>query len=239
MVETKCIQVDRDQAAMLTTDTNSTLSSDHWQSLIALHRTLLHEHHDFFIASQHPSASPALRRLAQKYAMPSRMWRYGVQSLLELFRGAPRREFEQMSTFLRSTYDVLGALQENLPNMAEEWNKIRDAVMEYENLLFDIRWNPSIETTHRLPPDSPGFPALMEFGDWYFQRDEPSIPGLASSLSQNASLLTQYMLDALSGWLYIGQGPPDRFNIYVKVFSVLTMAAQHWNFLFGSYRMSG
>jgi hypothetical protein len=25
-----------------------------WQALIALHHTLLHEHHDFFFASQHP-----------------------------------------------------------------------------------------------------------------------------------------------------------------------------------------
>jgi len=242
MVETKCIHVARDQATSVATDPNLKLSSNHWQCLIDLHRTLLHEHHDFFLASQHPSASPALQRLAHKYAMPSRMWRYGIQSLLERFRGAPRLEFERMSTFLRSTYDVLGALQENLPSMAGEWTKIRDAVMEYEDLLFDIRWNPSLEPNHRLPPDLPGVPADMEFGDWYFQRDgfdEPSAPGLASSLSQNSSLLTQYMVDALSGWLYFGQGPPDRFNIYVKVFSVLSMAAQHWNILFGSYRMSG
>ena len=42
-------------------------------ALIALHRTLLYEHHDFFLASQHPSASAALRRLATKYDMPARM----------------------------------------------------------------------------------------------------------------------------------------------------------------------
>ncbi|KAH8743989.1 hypothetical protein F5883DRAFT_386086, partial [Diaporthe sp. PMI_573] len=53
---------------------------------IALHRTLLHEHYDFFLASQHPSASPALRRLASKYAMPVRMWRHGVHSFIELLR---------------------------------------------------------------------------------------------------------------------------------------------------------
>ncbi|KAK0714488.1 hypothetical protein B0H67DRAFT_489629, partial [Lasiosphaeris hirsuta] len=48
--------------------------------LIALHRTLLHEHHDFFLASQYPSASPALRRLASKYAKPARMWRLAIVS---------------------------------------------------------------------------------------------------------------------------------------------------------------
>jgi hypothetical protein len=44
MVETKCIHVDRAQAAQDNLDTK--LASDHWQALIALHRTLLHEHHD-------------------------------------------------------------------------------------------------------------------------------------------------------------------------------------------------
>lgn len=67
MVETKCIHVDRAQASLPDPDGDSKLANDHWQALIALHRTLLHEHHDFFLASQHPSASPALRRLASKY----------------------------------------------------------------------------------------------------------------------------------------------------------------------------
>ncbi|KAK4170762.1 hypothetical protein QBC36DRAFT_200754, partial [Triangularia setosa] len=35
--------------------------NDQWQALVALYRTLLHKHHDFFLASQQPSASPALK----------------------------------------------------------------------------------------------------------------------------------------------------------------------------------
>ncbi|KAF2007844.1 hypothetical protein P154DRAFT_614286 [Amniculicola lignicola CBS 123094] len=71
-VETKCIHVGWAEAAQMQ-DPNATpkLGSEYWQALIALHRTLLHEHHDFFLASQHPSASPALRRLAAKYSMPA------------------------------------------------------------------------------------------------------------------------------------------------------------------------
>ncbi|KAI1041322.1 hypothetical protein LB505_002424 [Fusarium chuoi] len=61
MVETKCIEVDNAQSS--NTDANSKLNNEQWQALIALHRTLLHEHHDFFLASQHPSASPALRSM--------------------------------------------------------------------------------------------------------------------------------------------------------------------------------
>ncbi|KAK1658554.1 hypothetical protein BDP55DRAFT_506504, partial [Colletotrichum godetiae] len=84
MVESKCIEVDNAQSS--NNQTNPKLNNEQWQALIALHRTLLHEHHDFFLASQHPSASPALRRLASKYAMPARMWRHGIHSFLEVLR---------------------------------------------------------------------------------------------------------------------------------------------------------
>jgi hypothetical protein len=57
--------------------------------LIALHRTLLHEHHDFFLASQHPRASPAVRRLLAKYDMPARVWRHGIPSFLALLNHSP------------------------------------------------------------------------------------------------------------------------------------------------------
>ncbi|XXH02323.1 hypothetical protein Hte_008696 [Hypoxylon texense] len=65
MVESKCIEVDNAQSSQNDTQ----LNNEQWQALIALHRTLLHEHHDFFLASQHPSASQALRRLASKMAI--------------------------------------------------------------------------------------------------------------------------------------------------------------------------
>ncbi|KAK1597513.1 uncharacterized protein LY79DRAFT_388739 [Colletotrichum navitas] len=69
MVESKCVEVNNAQSS--SKDTSLILDNEQWQALIALHRTLLHEHQDFFLASQHPSASPALRRLASKYAMPA------------------------------------------------------------------------------------------------------------------------------------------------------------------------
>lgn len=45
MVEAKCIEVDNKQAT-LTDGAQSKLNNEQWQALIALHRTLLHEHHD-------------------------------------------------------------------------------------------------------------------------------------------------------------------------------------------------
>ena len=47
MVEAKCINIDAAQAA----DPKSPLGAEQWQALIALHRTLLYEHHDFLMVS--------------------------------------------------------------------------------------------------------------------------------------------------------------------------------------------
>lgn len=77
MVEKKCIEVDNAQP-----DTNPD-NQPQFQAT-ALHRTHLHEHHDFFLTSQHPSPSVSLRRLAAEYAMPARMWRHGIHSFHEL-----------------------------------------------------------------------------------------------------------------------------------------------------------
>lgn len=75
MVEAKCVEEgNRQYHAALDADGNQkALDNRQWQALIALHRTLLHEHHDFFLAIQHPAVSPALKKLAHKYAMLSGM----------------------------------------------------------------------------------------------------------------------------------------------------------------------
>ncbi|KAJ2893073.1 uncharacterized protein MKZ38_009069 [Zalerion maritima] len=97
------------------------LGAEQWQALIALHRTLLHEHHDFFLASQHPSATPALRRLATKYAMPARMWRHGIHSFLELVRHRLPASLEHMLTFLYLSYSIMALLCDTIPAFADTW----------------------------------------------------------------------------------------------------------------------
>ncbi|TVY24434.1 hypothetical protein LHYA1_G007326 [Lachnellula hyalina] len=84
-------------------------------TLIALHRTLLHEHYNFFLASQYPSASPALRRLASKYAMPARMWRYGIHSFLELLRHRLPASLDHMLAFIYLAYSMMALLYETVP----------------------------------------------------------------------------------------------------------------------------
>ncbi|KIW21922.1 uncharacterized protein PV07_12667 [Cladophialophora immunda] len=109
MVEKKCVEICAQQA-----QTTTKLSNEQWQALIALHRTLLHEHHDFFLASQHPTASPALWRLPTKYAMPARMWRHGIHSFLELLRHRLPYSLEHMLSFVYLAYQMMGLLMESL-----------------------------------------------------------------------------------------------------------------------------
>ncbi|KAF0329724.1 methyltransferase domain-containing protein [Colletotrichum asianum] len=121
MVESKCIEVDNAQNAQSSTGTSPKLNNEQWQALIALHRSLLHEHHDFFLASQDPSASPALRRLASKYAMPARMWRHGIHSFLEILRHRLPASLDHMLTFIYLAYSMMALLYETVPTFEDSW----------------------------------------------------------------------------------------------------------------------
>ncbi|KAK4946250.1 hypothetical protein LTR10_014762 [Elasticomyces elasticus] len=116
MVEKKCVEICQQQS-----QTTNKLTNEQWQALIALHRTLLHEHHDFFLASQHPTASPALRRLPTKYAMPARMWRHGIHSFLELLRHRLPYSLEHMLSFVYLAYQMMGLLMESVHAYHETW----------------------------------------------------------------------------------------------------------------------
>ena len=116
MVEKKCVKINGQQASSM-----NKLSHEQYQALIALHRTLLHEHYDFFLASQHPSASPSLRKLATRYAMPARMWRHGIHSFLELLRHRLPGSLDHMLAFVYLSYSMLGLLKESVPGFEETW----------------------------------------------------------------------------------------------------------------------
>jgi hypothetical protein len=135
MVESKCIEVDNAQSS--NTDADHTLSNEQWQALIALHRTLLHEHHDFFLASQHPSASPALKRLAAKYAMPARMWRHGIHSFLELLRHKLPGSLEHMLSFIYLSYSIMALLYETVPAFEETWIECLGDLSRYRMAIED------------------------------------------------------------------------------------------------------
>ncbi|KAI0398817.1 hypothetical protein F4802DRAFT_591877 [Xylaria palmicola] len=131
MVESKCIEVDNAQSSQ----NDTKLNNEQWQALIALHRTLLNEHHDFLLASQHPSASLALKRLALKYAMPARMWRHGIQSFLELLRNRLPGSQEHMLTFIYMAYSILTLLYETAPAFKDTWMECLGDIGRYRKAI--------------------------------------------------------------------------------------------------------
>ncbi|KAK8160649.1 hypothetical protein IWX90DRAFT_488124 [Phyllosticta citrichinensis] len=140
MVESKCIHVDKAQAQAERDPVSGRqppLAPDYWQALIALHRTLLNEHHDFFLASQHPSASPALRRLAAKYSMPARMWKHGIHSFLELLRHRLPESLEYMLTFIYLAYQMMALLYETVPAFEDTWIECLGDLGRYRMAIED------------------------------------------------------------------------------------------------------
>ena len=97
------------------------LTLEQWHALIALHKTLLHEHHDFFLASQHPSANPSLSKLASKYSMPARMWRHGIHAFLEVLRNRLPDSLDHMIAFIYIAYSMMALLYETVPSFQDTW----------------------------------------------------------------------------------------------------------------------
>ena len=124
MVEAKCIDVDEKQliaAQDPNTSRSTKLSSEQWRALIALHKTLLHEHHDFFLASQHPAATPMLSGLANKYAMAARLWRHGIYGFLEVLRYRLPDSLDHMLAFIYIAYSMIALLYETALGFESTW----------------------------------------------------------------------------------------------------------------------
>lgn len=139
MVEAKCIDVDEKQllAAQGKDSKQTNLAADQWQALITIHKTLLHEHHDFFLASQHPSASPALKRLAAKYSMPARMWRHGIHAFLEILRYRLPGSRDHMLTFIYIAYSMVALLYETVQSFEDTWIECLGDLGRYRMAIED------------------------------------------------------------------------------------------------------
>ncbi|KAK4163075.1 hypothetical protein QBC43DRAFT_213752 [Cladorrhinum sp. PSN259] len=133
MVEKKCIEIDNAQSQQ--NDPIKELNHDQWQALVALHRTLLQEHHDFLLASQHHSASPALRRSASENAVPARIWRHGIHSFLGLLRHRLPASAEHMLMFIYLAYSMMTVLYVTVPAFEDIWAECLGHLARYRRLM--------------------------------------------------------------------------------------------------------
>ena len=140
MVEGKCIQVDLKQTQLakeIAPGQQPVLNNKQYQALIALHRRLLHEHHDFFLASQHPAISLAVQRLAVKHAMPARLWRHGIHSFLELLGNRLPLSLDYMLAFIYLVYSMMTILLETVPIFEDTWIECLEDLRRYRMAIKD------------------------------------------------------------------------------------------------------
>ncbi|KAM3558041.1 hypothetical protein MY1884_000157 [Beauveria asiatica] len=135
LVEHKCIELSVSPDTRIPEEQE--LSVQQYQKLVGLHRALLHEHQDFFLATQHPSATAALRRLPLKYSMSARMWRHGIQSFLELLRKRLPESREHMLTFIYIAYSTMTLLYEAVPVFAATWIECLGDLGRYRMAIED------------------------------------------------------------------------------------------------------
>jgi hypothetical protein len=116
LMEAECIKVDKQR-----TESQAELSSVEWQAKISLHQSLLGKYYDFFLASQHPSASQALNSLAASHEMPARMWRYAIDSLLVLLRRKYPESLDYIRKFIDGAFSVITQLLESARAFRKIW----------------------------------------------------------------------------------------------------------------------
>ena len=258
ILEAKAIEVDEVQLTPLRSastlepqskkvETYPKLSADKYRSLIALHKQLLHEHHDFFLASQHPAASPAVRSLAEKYDMTGRMWRHGIDSFLNTLRKSGPGHMDSMLEFIDYADTIISAFMPSYPEMQDQWISIRTSLNKYRKNIADLKEEVELEQEVTLPAWPDVYPCdsaplirydLSEFGngtDFFNFHQQTLFAETLKGPEFNTSSTTDfsrasYIYDVMAGWCVSGYeclGDIKSFNIYAKVFMALASAAQN------------
>ena len=75
-VEKQCINIDKKQITTALDKHKAQRThptAEQWKAQITLHQSLLNEHHNFFLATQHPSASQKLKDMTMQYKMSTQL----------------------------------------------------------------------------------------------------------------------------------------------------------------------
>ncbi|RJE21989.1 hypothetical protein PHISCL_05654 [Aspergillus sclerotialis] len=116
MMEAKCAEI-----CKTLSESQEEISHQKWENISGLHRTLLSEHHDFYVAYHHPVASSIVMGLAERYQVPARMWNIGIFGLLRLQSTRHPDSLEHMLTFIYHCYSLLTLLLETAPKFERIW----------------------------------------------------------------------------------------------------------------------
>jgi hypothetical protein len=88
--------------------------------------------------TQHPSASPSMRRLPKRHDVLARYWKYGVVYLLEYLRQKLPLSQPYMDSFIFGTYTLTGVLLQDVPVFQNVWMECLGDLARY---LYGIEEN--------------------------------------------------------------------------------------------------
>ncbi|KAK5108231.1 hypothetical protein LTR62_008687 [Meristemomyces frigidus] len=140
MVEAKFIETDA--ARTSSPDPVKKMDAGQWQALIALRRTLLCDHHDFLMATQHPSATPSLSHITMKFSMPARMWKHGIHAFLEVLRHQRPASQEYMLAFIYLAYQMSSLLYDVAPLFTNTWTEYLGGLARYRMAIEEVEESP-------------------------------------------------------------------------------------------------
>ena len=181
IVEAKCIDVDTKQ---VNAAQGTKLSNEEWQALTKLHTALLHQHHDFLLVSQHPSASSTTSRLAVKHFVPARMWRHGIHAFLEVLRHRLPESLDHMIAFIYIAFPMTTLLYEVVPIFEDIWIECLGDLGRYRMIVEEAHFS-----------DRETWSGVARF--WYSKAADKS-PGVGRLYHHLAILARPYALQQLS-----------------------------------------
>lgn len=124
IMEKKCVEVHLDQAQLAEEalpGVQPELNIEQYQTFLDMHKTLLNEQYEFLLTSQHPSATPEVRRLPLERSMPTRLYRYAIHDFLELLRKRLPASHDYLLTFIHFAYPMMTLLLETVPAFESMW----------------------------------------------------------------------------------------------------------------------
>ncbi|KAL4806152.1 hypothetical protein BDV18DRAFT_123447 [Aspergillus unguis] len=130
MVERRCIEI-----VQRLSQSETEVSNQEWQMAVNAHSVLLNEHHDFFLNSEHPEGRSARQRYVVNYAMPARLWRYGIHALLELLRQRLPDTLEHMLRFIYLAYSMITIFLETVPTFEDTWIECLGEISRYRMVV--------------------------------------------------------------------------------------------------------
>ena len=95
--------------------------------------------------TQHPSASPSVRRLPQKYDLLARYWKFGIVQLLEFLREKLPLSETHMESFIYGAYTLTSLLLEDVGAFAAVWEECLGDLARY---LYGIEQNDQAKKDH-------------------------------------------------------------------------------------------